>query len=126
MSDPSGTFAQPHPFLENNPAVFSKLGTLLADYDVSRWVIGLPKTQNGEESSACEKVRAFAQKVMIVLSIQMEFWDERYSTKAATSVLIEGGVSRKNRKQKIDSQAAAFILQGYLDRQQRIKNDDGL
>ena len=84
-------------------------------------VIGLNKMLDGSDSPQTEKVYAFkdmlANKMRSsgLAHVDIVFYDERFTTKIAEQVLIEGNVRRENRKKVIDKQAAIIILQGYLD-----------
>jgi putative Holliday junction resolvase len=78
-------------------------------------VIGLPLTLEGKVGPAARRALAFAQALRARLAVPVETWDERFSTAAVERVLLEGDVSRARRKQVIDKQAAAFLLQGWLD-----------
>lgn len=78
--------------------------------------IGLPINMDGSEGPRAQASRAFARNLTKLIDLPMLFWDERLSTVAAERTLIEMDFSRKARATKIDSAAAAFILQGVLDR----------
>ena len=80
-------------------------------------VVGLPLTPEGTVGPAAKRALAFAEALRRRLTIPIETWDERFSTAAVERVLLEGEVSRAKRKQVIDKQAAAFLLQGWLDAQ---------
>jgi putative Holliday junction resolvase len=98
-----------------------KVMALIREYDCDTVVIGLNKMLNGSDSQQTEKVYEF--KVMLenkmrssgMANIKIVYYDERFTTKIAERVLIEGRVRRENRKKVIDKQAAVLILQGYLD-----------
>lgn len=77
-------------------------------------VIGLPLNMDGSDSPRTQGVRAFARN-LAPLGLPMLLWDERWSTAAVERALIAADVSRAKRKERIDSAAAAFILQGALD-----------
>ncbi len=79
-------------------------------------VIGLPVNMDGSEGPRAQSTRAFIRNFERLTDLPVAFWDERMSTVAAERVLIEMDVSRKKRAERIDSAAAAFILQGALDR----------
>jgi putative Holliday junction resolvase len=93
------------------------------EYDCGTVVVGLPLNLNGTDSVQTEKVRAFKEKLenklrsMALQDVQVVFQDERFTTKLAEQVLIDGGVRRENRKKYVDKQAAVLILQSYLDSQ---------
>ncbi len=115
ISDPFGWTAQPLPFVVNNGEKWEALKKLITEYDVKEILIGLPKNQHGEDSEKAKIVRVFAQEVLQHLGIEPFFRDERYSTVAANRHLISMDMKRAKRKLYVDSQSAAFVLQGYLD-----------
>jgi putative Holliday junction resolvase len=80
-------------------------------------VIGLPVNMDGAEGPRCQSVRAFARNLLRLRDTPIAFWDERLSSAAVNRVLIgQGDVSRARRGQLVDKLAAAWILQGALDR----------
>lgn len=84
-------------------------------------VIGLPVNMDGSSGPRAQATRAFVRNMEKHTAIPFVFWDERLSTVAAERHLIEMDVSRSKRSQRIDSAAAAFILQGVLDRLNYLK-----
>lgn len=84
--------------------------------DVGGLVIGLPLNMNGSEGPRTQSTRAFARNLAALTDLPMSFWDERLSTAAVTRTLIEADTSRKKRGEVVDKLAAAYILQGALDR----------
>ena len=116
VSDPLWLTAQPLSFLENNKIFFVELQKIIQEYDVKKIVLGLPKNLQGHDTAKTLEVRTFAEKLQKNLSMEVVFWDERFSTVAVNKFLIGADVSRKKRKKVVDSQAAAFFLQGYMDR----------
>ena len=95
------------------------LRRLIDENDVGGLVIGLPINMDGSEGPRCQSVRQFAANLLAKIDIPVAFWDERLSTVAAERTLIEADVSRKRRAEVIDKMAAAYILQGALDRMAR-------
>ena len=95
----------------------------IVEYGCDVVVMGLPLNLDGTDSIQTEKVRDFRVKLENKLrsnglqDVQCLFQDERFTTKMAEAVLIQGGVRRENRKEVIDKQAAMIILQSYLDGQ---------
>ena len=80
-------------------------------------IIGLPVNLDGTEGPKCQSVRAFARHLMRLRDLPIAFWDERLSSAAVNRVLIdEGDVTRARRAHLVDKMAAAWILQGALDR----------
>ena len=81
-------------------------------------VIGIPYELSGREGQRARRVRVFVDALRAALptEIPMDEEDERFSTVTAERVLLDADVSRRRRKEVIDNQAAAVILQGWLDR----------
>jgi len=77
----------------------------------------MPLELSGKEGPRAKRVRAFVAELENHLpeSVEVHLWDERFSTVAAERVLLDANLSRRRRKKVIDKQAAAFILQGWLD-----------
>lgn len=101
-----------------------KLVNIIASEDVGKIVVGLPKNMNGTIGPQGEKTLAFAKNLEKKLrysdrisnrDIEIIHWDERLTTVAAERMLIDADVSRRKRKDVIDTVAAGYILQGYLD-----------
>jgi putative Holliday junction resolvase len=77
-------------------------------------VVGLPLSMDGSDSPRTQSVRAFARN-LAPLGLPILLWDERWSTQAVERAMIEADVSRAKRAEKVDSLAAAHILQGAID-----------
>jgi putative Holliday junction resolvase len=71
---------------------------------------------NGSEGPRAQATRAFVKNLAPMTALAIAFWDERLSTAAVTRTLIEADTSRKRRAALVDKMAAAYILQGALDR----------
>ena len=91
---------------------------MAAKEKIAAFVIGLPINMDGSEGPRAQKSRAFVRNMAQISDLPFVLWDERLSTVAAERTLIEMDFSRRKRAGKIDSAAAAFILQGVLDRLQ--------
>ena len=89
--------------------------------NVVGFVLGLPVNMDGSEGPRAQASRAFARNFERLTPMPLVFWDERLSTVAVERTLIEMDFSRKKRATKIDSAAAAFILQGVLDRLHQLR-----
>lgn len=79
-------------------------------------VLGLPINMDGSEGPRCQSTRQFAANLLEKRDIPIALWDERLSTAAVTRTLLEADASRKRRAEVVDKMAAAYILQGFLDR----------
>ena len=89
---------------------------IFADFDIAGIIIGLPLDLDGRDNPRAQSTRAFARNLSARTSLPIAFWDERFSTAAVTRSLIANDVSRARRAQVVDKMAAAYILQGALDR----------
>ena len=89
---------------------------LAAKYEVAVFVIGLPLNMDGTEGPRSQATRAFVRALAAKTQIPFVYWDERMSTAAVTRELIAQDVSRAKRAEVVDKMAAAYILQGALDR----------
>ncbi|MEW6437956.1 MAG: Holliday junction resolvase RuvX [Pseudomonadota bacterium] len=85
-------------------------------FDVAGFVIGLPLNMDGSEGPRVQATRAFVRNLGRLTPIPFIYWDERLSTAAVTRALIEQDASRAKRAEVVDRMAAAYILQGALDR----------
>jgi putative holliday junction resolvase len=98
----------------------ARLVLLMDKFDAAALVIGLPLNMDGSEGPSAQAARAFARNFGPLSGRPCVFWDERLSTAAVTRSLIEQDVSRARRAEVIDKMAAAYILQGALDRLRRL------
>ena len=89
---------------------------LAAERSAVGFVLGLPVNMDGSEGPRAQSTRAFARNLAKLTELPIAFWDERLSTAAVERELIAADVSRAKRAAVIDQHAAAFILQGALDR----------
>lgn len=94
----------------------ARLLALAEKFDVCAFVVGLPLNMDGSEGPRAQATRAFVRNLGALSSLPCLFWDERLSTAAATRSLLEQDISRAKRSEIIDKLAAAYILQGALDR----------
>jgi putative holliday junction resolvase len=120
VSDINRAIASPTP-----PVTRKKFGldasaifALLDDRQACALVIGHPLNMDGSAGPSAQAARAFARNLAGVRDLPVLMWDERLSTAAVQRQMIEADVSRARRAQQVDSAAAAFMLQGLLDRLQ--------
>jgi putative Holliday junction resolvase len=93
-----------------------KLLEICARQEVGGIVLGLPLNMDGSEGPRAQATRAFARNLSQKTDLPITFWDERLSTAAVTRTLLEADSSRAKRAEAVDKMAAAYILQGFLDR----------
>ncbi|KRO17966.1 crossover junction endodeoxyribonuclease [Lacticaseibacillus saniviri JCM 17471 = DSM 24301] len=120
ISDPLGWTAQGLEIIRINEdeAIFGldRVAELVAQYEVTGFVLGLPKNMNNTQGPRAEKAREYGQMLVDKFGLPIDFVDERLTTVEASRMLIEqADASRKRQKQVIDKLAAQMILQGYLD-----------
>jgi putative holliday junction resolvase len=119
VSDTSRTVASPLELIRRTKFTqdAQRLLLLMASRGAAGAVIGLPLNMDGSEGPRCQSSRAFARNLLRLRDIPIAFWDERLSSAAVNRVLIgEGDVTRARRAVLVDKLAAAWILQGALDR----------
>ena len=90
------------------------INDIIKEKEVSKIIVGLPKNMNNTIGPQAKKVKTFVKELRKHTDLDIEYVDERLTTISATRVLIEQNVSRKKRKDVIDSVAATYILQTYL------------
>ncbi|MDT2614649.1 Holliday junction resolvase RuvX [Enterococcus dongliensis] len=121
VSDPFGWTAQGVEIIRIDEAKgefgFERLGELIKEYKVTKFVVGLPKNMNNSIGPRAEASLAYGEKIQELYDLPVEFQDERLTTVQAERMLVEqADVSRSKRKKVIDKLAAVMILQNYLDR----------
>lgn len=125
ISDALAMIAQPLDVMD--PKNTDQLRDWVHAYGITDIVVGLPKNRLGEPTDQTRWIEAWVKKTTPFLTINWHYWNEAYSTKAAEYVLLSANIRRQKRKQFKDKQAAAFILQGYLDfisnQQKQVKHE---
>jgi putative Holliday junction resolvase len=106
ISDPSGTLARPLTVIE--PAEAEPVAELAAEHDVELVVVGMPVHLNGSEGEQAEQTRRFSERLGGLLSVPVEVYDERLTTRMAQASR-RGGARAPE-----DALAAAHLLEGYL------------
>jgi putative Holliday junction resolvase len=91
------------------------IAEVASQFEVTRAVVGLPLNMDGTEGGSARMARAFAARLGTRLGVPIELHDERLSTFEASTRLRDQGLSARDQKGVIDAEAAAVILQGWLD-----------
>ena len=117
VSDETKTIAQPLEFIPAEPFAdfLRRLKEILLAKQVDCILLGLPRNMDGSYGPAAQKVEVFASALKSALAVPIKLWDERLTSSQANKILIQGGVRRDQRKEKVDKMAAAILLQSYLD-----------
>ena len=123
ISDRLLSVASPHETIQRRKFGLdaARLLEIAASREVGGIILGLPRNMDGSEGPRCQSTRAFARNLERLTPLPIGFWDERLSTVAAERALLEADATRKRRKQVIDNIAAAYILQGVLDRLRHVR-----
>jgi putative holliday junction resolvase len=118
VTDELGITAQGLETLErqNKKADLSRLVHVLQEYDIGEVVVGMPLRMSGDEGIQAEKMRAFARDLAEQSGLPFHFWDERLTSAEANRLLDEAGMTRLDRKGKVDQMAAVMILQGWMEK----------
>jgi putative pre-16S rRNA nuclease len=118
LSDTSRAIATPMETLPRGKfsADVVKLEKIITEHKVGGIVIGLPLNMDGSDGPSAQSARAFARNLSARTDLPIVLWDERLSTVAVTRTLLDADASRRRRAEVVDKMAAAYILQGTLDR----------
>jgi putative Holliday junction resolvase len=128
ISDPGLTVASPLAAIQRKKLAedAAALVNIIRERKIGALIVGLPKNMDGGEGPTAQAARAFVSNLfrhnlLPDPAMPVAFWDERLSTAAVERFMLENDMSRKRRDQTIDKAAAAYILQGALDRLRRAK-----
>src|SRR5690606_10807467 len=122
LSDVSRSIATPLETIKRTKftADAERLIALARQHEAAALVFGLPLNMDGTEGPRCQSTRAFVRNLEKLTDLPVIFWDERMSTMAVTRTLLDADASRARREEVVDKMAAAYILQGALDRLRKL------
>ena len=117
VSDELKMIAQPLEYILAEPSdkFLARLNELITDKEVELILVGMPRNMDGSYGPAAQKVQTFVGVLKTAVTVPIKMWDERLTSSQANKILIQGGVRRDKRKEKVDKMAAAILLQSYLD-----------
>ena len=117
VSDELKMIAQPLEFVAAEPFLdfLARLKEIIREKEVELILVGMPRNMDGSYGPAALKVQEFVAVLKEKVAVPIQTWDERLTSAQAQRFLIEGGVRRAKRKEKVDKTAAAILLQSYLD-----------
>jgi putative Holliday junction resolvase len=117
VSDELKMIAQPLEFILAEPfdAFLTRLKEIIREKEVEIILVGMPRNMDGSYGPAALKAQEFAAALKAKFAVPIQTWDERLTTAMAQRFLIQAGVRRDQRKEKVDKTAAAILLQSYLD-----------
>ncbi len=118
ISDPMRIIAAGVGTFENDEHLLEKLVQTVRDQEVTLVLVGMPYNASGEKGSKAIEVDGFIEQLKKVLTVDIETWDESFSSVDAKRVFIESGMKKKKRREKarVDEMAARLFLQEYLQR----------
>lgn len=120
VSDPLGMFAQGIAVLDAEGGWLDELAKIIGQYGEPKLLVGLPRRTDGREGPEAARIREIAEEIKARFpSLELIFWDERFTTTIAQQSLLAADVSRKDRRRKVDKIAAALLLQNYLDTERK-------
>lgn len=124
LSDVDRRIATPHSTIARRKftADAAAIRAIVDEFAVGGLVYGLPVNMDGSEGPRVQATRAFARNLARSVDLPFAFWDERLSTAAVTRAMIAADLSRRKRAVVVDQLAAAYILQGALDRMNRLSS----
>lgn len=117
LSDELHLIASPLEYVPAAPfaKLLERLRQLIREKEVGLILVGLPRNMDGSYGPAALQVQEFVAALRAALTVPIQTWDERLTSVQAQRLLAQGGVRRRDRKQKVDKMAAAILLQSYLD-----------
>lgn len=126
LSDATNTIASTYKTIrfeeKQYDVLIPEIQKIIDEFKISKIVLGLPKNMNNSLGDRCLETLSFKEMLEKNLNIEVVMQDERLTTVEATHYMLSADISRKKRKQKIDSLAANIILQTYLDKEKGNKN----
>jgi putative Holliday junction resolvase len=117
VADELGLLAHPRPHLDGRdvPRLVAALRRMAGDEGIDLFLVGLPRALSGKEGAPARRARRFAEQLRERTGRPVELVDERLSTVEATARLREQGLDEREIRARVDSAAAAVLLQSWLD-----------
>lgn len=117
VADELGLIAHPRPYVDGRDPrrAVEALAALAAAENIDRFVVGLPRTLRGEEGPPARRARRFAEALAKRTGLAVELADEWLSTREARGQLRDAGLGERELRERVDSAAAAVVLQSWLD-----------
>jgi len=121
LEDELGLMAHPRPYLDgrNPKQLLKRLRELAEAEQIGLFVVGLPRNLDGREGIAARRARRFAADLAHATGLPVELQDERLTSVEAAGRLREQGLDSRAARQRVDSAAAAVLLQSWLDSRRR-------
>jgi putative Holliday junction resolvase len=128
VSDPTRLLASPLTTVRATPRAraLAQIAALVAEYEVVELVVGLPLTLSGEQGPQAQTILAFVEELRRHVHVPIRLFDERLTTVEAERIMMEMGVKRDQRREKIDEVAASLILRDFLGSREEQHYDAGV
>jgi len=116
-SDALSMFAHGMEYIErtDDGAHFAKIQAVIDEYSVEKIIVGIPINLDGTEGLAAEHMRSFIAEMQGHISVPIETWDERLTSKEAMRYMQDSSISGSKKRKRVDSLAAQIMLQNFLD-----------
>ena len=122
VSDDLGIIATPVTSVLRGERDRTAFREIVERFGITRIVAGLPANMSGTEGTQAQATRDYAEALAGDLDLPLDYWDERLTSAIAERRMIEAGMRRNQRKERVDAVAAAIMLQGYLDAQANFRS----
>ncbi len=119
VSDQSGTVATPLAVLDRKKFM-QDIKPIITEKNPAGFVIGLPLEMDGSKGPRYQSVKAFGRNLQKEINLPIEFQDERMSSRVVENMMLSADMTRQRRNELSDKLAAAYILQGWLDRNREV------
>lgn len=122
LSDPLQILARPFTTLLNDAGILVQIIDIAVKEEVGLIVVGMPVNLKGEKGKKAQEVEKFIEVLRNASKVDVVYWDERFTSSIAHQTLLTMGTKRgerRNNKGRVDSMAAAIMLQGFLDSRKR-------
>lgn len=128
LSDSGGSLALPYETLHRSGdrrTDHARIADLVDELGAEVVVVGMPRSLDGSEGPAARRTRTEVRQLADLLHVEVETYDERFTTVSASRMLRQAGVSGERQRKVVDASAAAVMLQAWLDRRLRVASEDG-
>lgn len=125
ISDPTGTLARPLQILQHiaRDKDAERVAAIAAEHGVQRIIVGLALNEHGRSTRSGRKAARMAERLRGLTGLEVDLVEESFTTQKALRARQEMEFSRKKKQKAVDAEAAAVILQEYLDEKQGKRNE---
>ena len=95
--------------------VIEKLNKIVLENEIKGIVVGHPINMDGSEGRRSQSTKDFVKNILKFISLPVTLWDERLSSEGAFKSMETLNINSSSKKERLDENSAAFILQGFID-----------